>query len=116
MSKLKVGNRVRVYGRPSPGCGISPWSGVVVEQDKGPHEGDSISVKAEFGGKVFDVHPKQCRKLKKKEKPLSVEFETKLYQATETTARIIETDEVTKKLYEFYKSNRRVRVTVTELK
>lgn len=69
---LSIGDKVHVYGRPSPGCGIGAWAGVVVEQNEGPHEGESISVRAEFGLGTFDVHPKQCRRLrprKREEKP-----------------------------------------------
>lgn len=68
---LTIGDKVHIYGRPSPGCGIGAWASVVVEQNEGPHEGESISVRAEFGLGTFDVHPKQCRRLRprKREEP-----------------------------------------------
>jgi hypothetical protein len=67
---LVPGDRVRVYGRPSPGLGVNAWSGRVVTQDPGPHEGGTITVLSDYGQGRFDVHPKQCRRLvKKKPKP-----------------------------------------------
>jgi hypothetical protein len=78
MSKYRFGDRVVVYGRPNPGCGVGPWAGTVVEPSPGPHPGDSISVRAEVNDREYDVHPKQCRKLKPREKPARLEFETKV--------------------------------------
>ena len=64
MSKFKVGDRVAVYGT-IPNHYLSGHKGTVFD----PREnGPGIQVKLDGGDVVYYVHPKQCRKLRKKER------------------------------------------------
>ena len=58
MNKFKIGDRVRVYGHQD--CGASPVYTVVVADDFG------IAVSLTPNSTRHCVHPKQCRRLKKK--------------------------------------------------
>ena len=69
-SKFKVGDRVRVYGHRTNDW--MPFTGTVVQRDYpelNDRSGCTLAVEADAGKVgVFLVHPKQCRKLVKKER------------------------------------------------
>lgn len=61
---LKVGDRVRVYGKPGPDGGC--WEAKVVACRVVAPWGVGMDVRSTYDDETYTVHPKQCRRLIKK--------------------------------------------------
>jgi hypothetical protein len=66
---FETGDRVNVYGGPNPGWGVGgAWLGTVYDLAVKTNWGNGISVKSDYDGCGYVVHPKQCYRLVKKPK------------------------------------------------
>lgn len=61
---LKVGDRVRVYGKPGPDGGC--WEAVIAACRVVAPWGVGMDVRSTYDNELYTVHPKQCRRLIKK--------------------------------------------------
>jgi hypothetical protein len=104
MSTFKVGDRVRVYGFwLSSGYEADTGSVISLDGEKG------LRIKGDAGAQ-FSAHIKQCRRLRKKEKPLSVEFNARIAADHGVVFIDFSSDDLIPLI------GKRVRVTVTEIK